>query len=230
MESFTYVDIFATKGVEYLEVIGFLLLLIPFWIALNKPVKKAFRNGKQKLTALRHWFSFQEGRYYHQGHSWALPLGDNIVRVGIDDFAQKLVGRPESIQFPHLGANLTQGDIGWEMIVDSKMIRVLSPVNGKVRRINQKVLQSPDIINQDPYNNGWLLEIEAPRIKADIKNLLVGKLAKDWSVETVRALRATMAGDLGVVMQDGGVPVEGFAKSLSPEKWDEIAAEFLLTK
>lgn len=65
---------------------------------------------------------------------------------------------------------------------------------------------------------------------ANLKNLLTGKLAVAWMENTVQTLRQRMAGDLGVVMQDGGLPVSGFAKELAPEKWDEIAAEFFLTK
>jgi len=230
MEGFHYVDIFATKGIEYIVVISFLLALVPFWLALNRPAKKALMHGKRKLASIRNWFSFVEGRYYHQGHSWALPVGDNRVRVGLDDFAQKLLGKPQAIILPRIGDSLTQGDKGWQLEVDSKTIDILSPVNGKVVRVNNKALASPELVNQNPYQEGWLFEVEAPKAKADLNNLFSGKLAKDWMLETVSTLRAKMSGELGMAMQDGGVPIDGFAKSLSPDHWDDVAAEFLLTK
>ena len=62
-----------------------------------------------------------------------------------------------------------------------------------------------------------------------MKNLLSGKVAVAWMGETVNNLRARMAGELGIVMQDGGLPVSGFAKELSPENWDKMAADFFMT-
>jgi glycine cleavage system H protein len=229
MESFTYVDMFATKGIEYIVVISFLLILVPFWIALNKPVLKS-RKSKKALAAIRSWFSFHEDHYYHQGHSWALPIGDNIFRVGMDDFAQKLVGEPESIDLPEVGDSLTQGDKGWHLNSDSKSVDMLSPVNGTVVRINEDILTEPGLVNKSPYEQGWLLEIRVPKAKKEMNNLLSGNLAKNWMSDTVAALRLKMGGELGLVMQDGGIPVSGFAKSLSSDNWDDVAAEFLRTK
>jgi hypothetical protein len=107
---------------------------------------------------------------------------------------------------------------------------MLSPVNGEVIAVNEEIVKSPGLVNQDPYEKGWLLKVKASKMKTDFKNLLHGKLAGAWIEETVDALRARMAGDLGVVLQDGGIPVVGMAKSISPDKWDEIASEFLLTR
>ena len=230
MDGFHYVDIFATKGIEYIVVIAFLLFLIPFWVPLNKPLKNAIRAGRKEFASVRRWFTFVEGLYYHQGHSWALPVGDNRVRVGIDDFAQKLLGTPQAIVLPRIGDKLTQGDKGWRLKVDSKEIDILSPISGKVVRVNNNVLARPASLNQNPYEDGWLLEIEAPKLTANLKNLVSGKLAKDWMRETVAALQEKMHGELGMVMQDGGGISSGFAKSISPDHWDEIAAEFLHTK
>ncbi|MEK7250522.1 MAG: glycine cleavage system protein H, partial [Bacteroidota bacterium] len=129
-----------------------------------------------------------------------------------------------------IGARIGQGETGWELLDDSKSIAMLSPVNGEVIAVNEEIIKSPDLINQDPYEKGWLLKVRAPRMKTDLKNLLHGKLAGAWIEETVDALRERISGDLGVVLQDGGVPVVGIAKSISPDKWDEIVSEFFLSK
>ena len=230
MEAYHYVDIFATKGVEYIVVISFLLMLVPSWIAFKKPIKNAMRYSNASLSAIPRWFSFREDRYYHQGHAWAQPVGHNIVRIGIDDFAQKLLGAPQAVHLPQIGEKLSQGDKGWQLIVDSKRIDMLSPVNGKVVQVNNKVLDSPEIVKIDPYEAGWLLEVEAPKARADLNNLLNGNMAKNWMNETVSLLRAKMSGEIGLAMQDGGVPIDGFAKGLSPDHWEDAAAEFFLTK
>ncbi len=227
-----YVDLFATKGLEYILVIGFLITLVVFWRFLNRStrVTVAPGRGSQGRGSAVSWFQLREGMYYHQGHSWAMPASDELVRVGIDDFAQKLVGKTQSVKLPRIGDKVEQGETGWELLVGSKSIPMLSPVNGEVTRVNEEVIRSPHLINQDPYEKGWLLEIRASTIRTDLKNLLHGRLASAWLEETVNALRERSAGGLRAVLQDGGVPVDGIAKSLSPDQWVEVARELLLTQ
>jgi glycine cleavage system H protein len=229
MEGFTYVDIFATKGIEYLLVIGFLMVFILFWRFLSTPAKAAYEYVTETLIpAVTDWFHLPLKMYYHQGHSWAVPEG-NMVKVGIDDFAQKLVGKPSTIILPTIGSKIEQGERGWKLGFDSTSIDMIAPVNGEVVKINEEVLKNPDLINQDPYGNGWLMLIKPRNLKADLKNLLTGRLVSAWMEETVDSLRARMGEDLGLVYQDGGVLVSGIAKALAPEKWDEVAKEYLMS-
>jgi glycine cleavage system H protein len=89
MEGFTYVDIFATKGIEYLLVISVLVLFIPFWRMVSRPARAIYEAAESVVPAISEWFHFPEEKvYYHQGHSWAMPESGNVVRVGIDDFAR----------------------------------------------------------------------------------------------------------------------------------------------
>ncbi len=227
MEGFSYVDIFATKHIEYLLVIGFLLLFILFWRYLNKPVRVAIEATERVIPSIREWFRLPETLYYHLGHSWALPEGQSSVKVGIDDFAQKLVGKIDEIKLPKVGETIHQGDKGWVLKVDSKMIDMLSPVDGKVVAINEEVLQSPERINKDPYDH-WLIKVEAPRFSVNKRNLLQGALAKKWMEEVWENLLSRMNYNLGLVYQDGGLLVDGMAKSLDREKWDEVIKDFFL--
>jgi glycine cleavage system H protein len=232
MEGFSYVDLFATKGIEYLLVIGFLLVLVLYWRLLNQPAKAplALRVAATRVAPLRGWFQLAEGLYYHQGHTWAMPEDNDVVRIGIDDFAQSLLGKPQSINLPRIGTRIEQGEKGWNLQVDSKSIDMLSPVNGEVVAINEEIIESPDLVNQDPYGKGWLAKVRVSKLKTDIKNLLSGRLATAWIQETQDALRERMTGHLGLALQDGGLPVTGIARILSPENWDEMAMEFLLSK
>ncbi len=227
MEGFSYVDIFATKHIEYLLVIGFLLLFIPFWRLLNRPARAVFEAAERIVPAISEWFRLPEEMYYHLGHSWAVPEGSNVVKVGVDDFAQKLVGKINAIQMPKLGSTIHQGDKGWTLEVDSKAIEMLSPVDGRVVAINEELIHSPQNINQDPYQN-WLMKVEAPRFSVDKKQLLSGGMAKKWIEEVREKLLSRMNYDLGLVYQDGGLLVDGLAKNLDRDKWDEIAKDFLL--
>jgi len=227
MEGFNYVDIFATKGIEYLLVIGFLLFFVVFWRFLSRPARRVFEAAEKFVPVVNEWFRLPEQIYYHLGHSWAAPEGKNLVKVGVNDFAQKLVGKIDAIQLPGIGSTIHQGDTGWTLEVDSKKIDMLSPVDGKVVAINEGVLDSPEDINKYPYGS-WLLKVESPRFLANKKQLLSGALAGKWMEEVRESLLSRMNYNLGLVYQDGGLLVDGMAKSLDKDKWDEIAKEFFL--
>lgn len=230
MEGFTYVDIFATKGIEYLLVISALLLFIPFWRMVSRPATAIFEAAKGIIPAVGGWFHLPEEKiYYHQGHSWAMPEDDGLVKVGIDDFAQKLVGRIDAIQFPQVGSQVSQGEKGWSLLAGEKSIDMLSPVDGKIIAINENLLSSPGSVSKDPYGQSWLMKVQAPKISANLKNLLSGGLARKWMEGVQENLLARMDYNLGAVSQDGGVPVDGIARNIDRERWDEIVKEFLLS-
>ncbi len=230
MESFKYVDMFATKGIEYIFIISFLVILVFYWRYLNKPVIGAIKPALNKIkTSLVDWFTMADDYYYHQGHSWAVPEEKNILRVGIDDFAQKLVGKASSLELPKVGDRLSQGEAGWKMNIDSKTISMLSPVEGEVIAVNQKVMDSPAMLNETPYKDGWILKVKTDKMNTNLKNLLSGKLAKAWMEETVEKVGGALTGHGGLVMQDGGQMISGFAKEIDSEHWDRFASSFLLT-
>jgi glycine cleavage system H protein len=230
MEGFTYVDIFATKGIEYLLVITALLLFIPFWRMVSRSGPAMQEAVEGIIPAIGGWFHLlpNEKIYYHQGHSWAMPESGNVVKVGIDDFAQKLVGKIDALQLPQVGSQLIQGEKAWSLRVGSKSIDMLSPVDGKIVAINESLVDSPESLGKDPYGQSWLLKVQAPKISSNLKNLLSGGLAGKWMEGVKENLLARMNYNLGAVSQDGGVPVDGIARSLDRERWDEIVKEYFL--
>ncbi len=166
--------------------------------------------------------------YYHQGHSWAIPESGNVVRVGMDDFAQKLVGTIDAITCPQVGSEVTQGKKGWTLLVDSKSIDMPSPVDGKIVDINEGLLSSPERISKDPYGESWLMKVEASNLSANLRNLLHDGTARKWMEEASETLLSRANYHLGPVSQDGGAPVDGIARNLDRQRWDEIAREFFL--
>jgi glycine cleavage system H lipoate-binding protein len=230
MESFKYVDMFATKGIEYLLILGFLLILVIFWRFLNKPSKAAIKPAVDKITtSLIDWFRIADNYYYHQGHSWVIPENKNEAKVGLDDFAQKLIGKPSNIVLPEVGSTLKQGEKGWQFKYGSKAIDMISPVNGQVVAVNKEVINSPGLINEDPYQNGWLIKVKNPKLTSDLKNLLSGNLAKFWMQETIEKVGNLLSNNKGLALQDGGQVITGFAKEIADDKWDQLSREFLLT-
>jgi glycine cleavage system H lipoate-binding protein len=223
---------YTVKAVEYLIAVAFLLLFIPFWRFVNAEKVAELTAEVEVPRWLGHvvdWFVVPGHVYFHPGHAWARPEDGGLVTVGMDDFAQKLAGRVSAITLPKVGQRLGQGEKGWSLVSDSKSVDMLSPVDGTVVAVNDQVMASPSTLNPDPYGNGWLLKMRAPRLTANLKHLLSGTLANRWMEEQCEALRGRITPDLGQLYQDGGLPVEGMARSLDPSNWDEVARAFFLT-
>jgi glycine cleavage system H protein len=166
--------------------------------------------------------------YYHQGHCWAIPESGNVVRIGIDDFAQKLVGKIDAIKFPQVGSEVTQGEKAWALLVNSKSIDMLSPVDGKIVDINESLLNSTDIISTDPYGQAWFMKVQAPKLSENLKYLLSCGTARKWMEEVSGSLLSRTGYKLGPVLQDGGELLDGIARNLDRDRWDEIVREYFL--
>jgi glycine cleavage system H protein len=223
---------YSTKALEYLIAVAFLLLFIPFWRFVNAErvaERVAVLEIPRRLGRVVDWFLIPDQVYFHPGHAWARVGEGGLVTVGMDDFAQKLVGDVSAIRLPEVGSRIEQGGKGWSLLSESKSVDMLSPVDGIVVAVNDQVATSPEQLKRDPYGDGWLLRVRAPRLAANLKQLLSGALAKRWMEEVCDNLWAMMNPDLGRVYQDGGLPVHGMARSLDPARWDEVARRFFLT-
>ena len=237
MEGFSFIDIYATKGIEYLIVIGFLATFVFFcrYLSLRTEVPGPARGPGEHVE----WFRVPGGFHFHQGHGWVKTGEENVARVGIDDFAQKLVGRVDAIDLPPVGSRLSQGEKGWVLTAESRTIPMLSPIDGEIVAVNEEALRSPEIVNEDPYEKGWLMMVRPERLAANRTGLLSGRLARRWMEETLHGLRLTMGGTLGPlyqdggstlpVHQDGGSPVAGIARALYGEDWARKVSEHFHT-
>ncbi len=231
MEGFHYVDMFSTKGIEYIIVLGFLFILIYFWQRLNRPQATVVDDKDNRSTAISlvDWFALADNYHYHQGHAWATPTENQQIKVGVDDFVQKLIGQVDKIHLPKKGANVRQGEQGFAFEIGGKTISVLTPVDGEVVRLNEDILNDPKKLQNDPYGEGWLFEVRPKDWKKNLNHLFSGEMAKTWLRQHVDRISELMTARMGVVLQDGGAIAPGFARELEPETWDNLTREFLLT-
>lgn len=101
-----------------------------------------------------------DDRRYTHAHEWARADGDNVV-VGITDFAQDQLGDVVYVGLPTAGTEVEAGKPFGEVESTKSVSDVYSPVTGTVAEANARVEQSPELINSDPYGEGWLVAIEA---------------------------------------------------------------------
>jgi glycine cleavage system H lipoate-binding protein len=165
---------------------------------------------------------------YHPGHAWAMKESHQVVRIGLDDFAARLVGQIDQINLPERGRWLRQGERGWTLGRGSHRFEMLSPIEGEVVDVNPEVLRDPSLCHEDPYGVGWLVAVNAPAVEGNLKNLLHGRLAQRWMEESVAALHARVSPGAEARLQDGGQAISD-ALSLVPEfQWEKFIHEMLL--
>ena len=176
-------------------------------------------------------FLVPEGFFFHQGHTWMQADNADIstVTIGMDDFAQKMVGAIDFVDAGGIGEKIKQGERGWTLSVRHKPIDMLSPVSGEIVGVNGAAMSNPSLINNDPYGKGWLLKVKADDIGQESKNLLSGNIARKWMEEVTERLQASVGTELGAVYQDGGMPVSGMALNIDLANWDKLVREFFLT-
>ncbi len=107
---------------------------------------------------------------YLETHEWARHDGD-VVRVGITDFAQDELGDVVFVELPEVGDTLEQdGEFG--VIESIKAVSDLyAPVSGEVTAVNEELFDAPELVNEAPFGDGWMLEV-APDDEAELDALL----------------------------------------------------------
>jgi glycine cleavage system H lipoate-binding protein len=174
-------------------------------------------------------YSLAEGHYYHRGHSWAMIDYGARIRVGIDDFVTRLFGPNKKLELPSLGDKVVQNETGWALKRDNHQAEMLSPVQGVVTAVNQKVLQTPELMHRYPYEMGWLFIVEPTKMKKNLKDLMAGQESVDWMENEATRLRDLVAEQYGASASAGGFPVDDIYGNLPEVAWDRLVHEFLLT-
>jgi len=190
--------------------------------------RAASTSEKVYVPTLVGGFRVPENLRYHPGHTWALSESPTLVRVGIDDFASKLVGKVESINLPQRGQWVRQGQKIWSVIRDGKKIDMVSPIEGSVTDINEEVMKNPELANKDPYGEGWMVTVQSPDAKTNYRNLLGGQLARWWTEEAVGRLHSKFAMPMPALAQDGGEAVNDLTSTIPGADLEAITKEFFL--
>ena len=107
---------------------------------------------------------------YTKEHEW-IEFKDDLAIVGITDYAQSQLGDVIFVEFPEIGANLDIGSSFGEIEAVKTVSDLFAPISGNVISINDEIEDTPDLVNTDPYGEGWLIKI-SPTIKEQKEKLM----------------------------------------------------------
>lgn len=124
-----------------------------------------------EIKADKWTFRVPKNRFYNENDCW-VKVDENIATVGITDFLQNMVGDVIYVQLPTISATIEQFDEISSFESVKTVLDLLSPVSGVVREVNEELRKRPELVNQDPYEQGWFAKIEVKDFEADKENLL----------------------------------------------------------
>jgi len=128
--------------------------------------------------------------YYHKEHFWARVEG-NMVTVGTTDFAQKLAGQIVYVELPSVGKVIEQGKPCGSMESGKWVGRIYSPISGKVESFNQELEDSPELINESPYEKGWMFKVSPSNLQVELKNLMQEKSVEEFIKSEIIRIKKT---------------------------------------
>jgi glycine cleavage system H protein len=167
-------------------------------------------------------------RYVHPGHAWVRETEDGDVIVGVDEFAQSIIGSVDALRLPRLLRSLKQGDVAWKLCHGNRIIPIVSPVSGRVVEKNEMAMRNPGLVNSAPYGDGWLLRIKPHRRSSELNNLLTGKAARQWQEAIRLQLHQFFSGTPALLYQDSGELVRDLSEKCSDQEWSGLVKEFFL--
>lgn len=233
MDGYSYINIFDTKGIEYLVIIGFLLLLIPFWRALNKPltVREAALSTLQALTA--NILRVKQGILYNRNHTWAQLEKEGYANVGLNDLLMHIVG-PVSIKtFKLSGDHVVKGEQIAQISSAERVLKIKSPITGKIDRVN--TLLDYNTLNSDPYGKGWMYKIETEKWAEETRSSFQADEVVLWFKNELLRFKDFLATTMNknalessfVILQEGGELADNPLADMPAEIWHDFQQNFL---
>lgn len=165
--------------------------------------------------------------FLHRGHTWVALENAGRVRIGLDDFSQKVLGPAEKIRMPQIGGEMRADEAALTLSRKKKEAAVLAPLNGIIEAVNPKIKQRPDLAHDDPYGEGWLLVATPTNLKADLEKMLFGQCNVAWIDHEAHRLMEMLESAAGVTLPSGGTIIDDVQGHYPQLGWERLVREFL---
>jgi glycine cleavage system H protein len=235
MDGFSYTNIFETKGIEYIIIIAFLLLIIPFWLAINRKavLVNQLKSTLGVLTAAV--LKIPEGLYFNRNHTWTFLEKNGIAKIGVDDFLLHITGEVKMNPIYREGDSIKKGDLIVMADHSEKILRIYSPVSGVITGTNPLLDENPGVVMSDPYGKGWVYQIKPTNWIAETSSLFMAGDAIAWTKRELDKFKDFLAQSMKrytpelsmVALQDGGELIDKPLSELPDEVWQDFQKSFL---
>ena len=124
-------------------------------------------------------YEVPEGLYYTKEFEWLKIEGDK-VRVGVTDYAQKQLREIVYAELPAPGGTVKQNEPYGTVESVKAVSDLVAPISGAIEQVNADVQSKPELLNEDPYNKGWLLIVKPSNLQAELANIMDFNKAVEW--------------------------------------------------
>ncbi len=167
--------------------------------------------------------------FLHRGHTWVALENAGRVRIGLDDFCQRVLGPAEQLRLPEVGEEIRADRVALTLTRRGKNADVLAPLSGIVEVVNPKVLKKPQLAHDDPYGEGWLCLVTPDNLKKDLEKMLFGQCNLAWIEHESHRLLHLLESVAGVTMPTGGCLLDDIYGAYPQLGWERLVHEFLHT-
>ncbi len=130
-------------------------------------------------------FELPEGLYYSKDFFW-VRIENGKTRLGLTDYAQKQMREIVFLEIPQAGDSLVQNEPFGTIESVKAVSDLIAPLSGTIEETNQEVSDKPELLNQDPYEKGWLLVVTPSNLEEELKNIMDFNQAVEWHKEKAK--------------------------------------------
>ena len=214
---------------ELLEFVKKLLIKREDRISKTLKPKVHITHFKEAAGAKTPEFQIPGGVFISEGHCWANVSEDGTAKVGIDDFAKKIIGKIDSIGLPNLGMVVKKGQSLFNIAQGQRTISFKSPVSGKVKDVNKFINNELDSLDFTPYDKNYVCEIDTDELDSELPGLKIGKSAVSFYQEDIERLQVlkkkTMTSKEAELEPEGAI-FAGEMEKLDDISWKRFSEEF----
>jgi glycine cleavage system H lipoate-binding protein len=197
--------------------------------------ESATRELTDQLVPVDGWsrVSAPADAFLDEGHTWVRVTPFGNAHVGMDSFAEGLIGRIDDVVLPDIGREVRRGDMLFAVRQNNRRAAFASPVDGVVTNVDKDLHWHPEMIHADPYRDGWICSVKPRNLASNLKMLRVADEAKSWLREQVQQFKEFFAArpiedlQLGKVLADGGQLRGGVLEFADDETWKQFNEMFL---
>ncbi|MCP4666841.1 MAG: glycine cleavage system protein H [Deltaproteobacteria bacterium] len=171
-------------------------------------------------------FRIPQGYYFHRSHTWAKIEEGSSVRVGLDEFALRLLGPLDRIEAPLVGKEVVQGRGDISVARGEYGTKIPSPVSGVVTSINPALREKGSLANKEPFSGGWIMRIHSKRLRRDLKGLMINNETGDFIGHEVERLYELIEETGGPLAVDGGYLGDDIFGNMPQLGWERITGMF----
>ena len=171
-------------------------------------------------------FIIPGGVHIGNGHCWASLSADGTAKIGMDDFASKLLGQIDTIDLPTVGTRVKAGDPLFRINQGNRRAQFKAPLSGKVTEVNNAMRENIGELAKQPYGSNWVCVIAAEELDTELAELRIGKSAIAYFQEDLDRLQEFMQKTGGETAASSQLLSIGVFENLDDSRWNEAVKSF----